>query len=264
MSTVPFLTAGGPKRLVGMVHLGPILDGATPLSATLAAALRDAERLAEAGFDALCVENFGDAPFYPDGVPLHTVAGMARIVAAVTALVGPSLPVGVNVLRNDAHAALAVAAATGARFIRVNVHVGAMVTDQGIIAGRAHETVRYRRSVAPDVAIYADVQVKHAAPVTPRPLAEEARELVGRGRADAVIVSGASTGGATDPDRVRQVREAVPSAPVIVGSGVTSDTAAGLLQVADALIVGTWVKEGGEVLGPVDVGRARALVAAVR
>ena len=104
-------------RLVGMVHLGP-LPGAPRFGGSLQTvidhALADASILAESGFDALIVENFGDEPFFPDEVPKITVAAMTRAVATVRDAV--PLPVGVNVLRNDAMAALAVAAATGASF----------------------------------------------------------------------------------------------------------------------------------------------------
>ncbi|MCB9735608.1 MAG: BtpA/SgcQ family protein [Deltaproteobacteria bacterium] len=255
----------GVGTLIGMVHLGPVLDGATRLADVVARAIADAEALAEAGFDAICAENFGDAPFYPGRVPAHTVAGMTRALLAVRAVTERAgIPLGVNVLRNDCDTALAIAAAVDAAFVRVNVHTGAMVTDQGLIEGRAHETVRWRDRMAPDVAIYADVQVKHAAPLAPRPLDEEAREVFGRGRADALIVSGARTGGKTDVARLEAVRAAVPEAPILVGSGATPDDVKALLRVADGVIVGSWLKEGGQVLRPVDPARARAFVAAAR
>lgn len=256
---------GGAPTLIGMVHLGPVLDGTTPLADVVARAVSDAEALAEAGFDAICAENFGDAPFYPDRVPAHTIAGMTRALLAVRAVAEHAgIPLGVNVLRNDCETALAIAAAIDAAFVRVNVHTGAMVTDQGLIAGRAHDTVRYRDHLAPAVAIYADVQVKHAAPLAPRPLEDEAREVYGRGRADALIVSGARTGGKTDVSRLEAVRAAVPDAPILVGSGATPDDVKALLRVADGVIVGSWLKEGGAVLRPVDPARARAFVAAAR
>src|SRR5690606_33308017 len=110
-----------------MVHLLP-LPGAPRwggrLEDVLARARADAEALEAAGFDGVIVENFLDAPFHPGRVPPLTVAAMTRAVSDVRAAV--SVPVGVNVLRNEAEAALAVCAATEAAFLRVNVHVGAM------------------------------------------------------------------------------------------------------------------------------------------
>jgi len=248
--------------LVGMVHLGPILAKGTDLATLERAAARDAERLVAAGFDAIFIENFGDRPFYPDEVPPWTIAGLTRCVLAVKGVVG-DLPLGVNVLRNDARAAISIAAATGARAIRVNVHVGAAVTDQGLIQGKAHETVRLRDQLAPEVQIWADVRVKHAAPLADRPIEEEAEEVHERGAADALIVSGLRTGGATDPDRLLAVRRRV-ACPVLVGSGATPEQLGRLLPVCDGLIVGSWIKVDGQVLAPVDEVRAKAFVDAVR
>ena len=248
--------------LIGMVHLGPILERGVAIADVEREACRDAALLAEAGFDAIVIENFGDRPFYPDVVPAWTIAGLTRCVMAVKGVVG-SLPLGVNVLRNDARAALSIAAATGANSIRVNVHIGASVTDQGIIEGKAHETVRLRRQLCPDVQVWADVRVKHAAPVAMRSIVEEAEELRERGEADALIVSGLRTGGETDPARLGEVRAAI-DCPVLVGSGATPEQLGVLMPVCDGLIVGSWLKVGGKVLGPVDPARARAFIQAAR
>ncbi|NNC75082.1 MAG: BtpA/SgcQ family protein, partial [Acidimicrobiia bacterium] len=148
-----------------MVHLGP-LPGAPgfddDFDNLIEDAVTDAERLEAAGFDGLMIENFGDAPFFADDVPKVTIAAMTRVVSDIAAAVG--VPFGVNVLRNDALGALAVAAATDAAFIRVNVLSGQMATDQGPIVGRAAEVARMRRSIAPDTLVLADVFVKHATP----------------------------------------------------------------------------------------------------
>ena len=260
-----FLPGGpGAKTVIGMVHLGPLLEGSLPLARVIDAAVRDAVALAEGGVDAICVENFGDKPFYPDRVPAHTVAAMTRAVLAVLEAVDGGPEVGVNILRNDILSALAVAAATGAAFVRVNVHQGAAVTDQGLVVGQAHDSVRYRDRVAPHCAIFADVQVKHAAPLVARPLEDEARELVERGGADAIIVSGAHTGGPTDPARLARVRAGAPHARLLVGSGATPETLPALAPYADGYIVGTWLKAGGDVAAPVDLARVQAFMAAVR
>ena len=231
----------------------------------LEAALRDARSLVEAGFEGLMVENFGDSPFFPDAVPPVTVAAMTRVVSELRASVGERVQVGVNVLRNDARSALSIAASCSADAIRVNVHTGARVTDQGLLAGRAHETLRLRDSLgATGVAIWADVAVKHSAPLgSPRPLAEEVEELVVRGMADAVIVSGSGTGKAVDLAELGRVRRALPEgAYLLVGSGVSHQGVAALLELADGVIVGTSIKEDGVTAAAVDPQRARTLVSA--
>lgn len=252
-------------RLVGMVHLAP-LPGAPAyggdLRSVIASALGDAARLAEAGFPALMVENFGDTPFYADEVPAATVAAMTRVVSEITGRF--DLPVGVNVLRNDARAALAVAAATGATMVRVNVLTGVMYTDQGPIVGRAAEVVRTRRALAPEVRILADVFVKHAVPPPGLTVEDAARDTWERGGADALVVSGSGTGVSPDLDRATTIREAVPDAPLYMGSGATPDTVGEYAPVVSGAIVGSWLKEEAKVSNPVDPVRAAEFVAAAR
>ncbi len=112
--------------------------------------------------------------------------------------------------------------------------------------------------------IFADVGGKHAQPLVPVELEQTARDLVHRGLADALVVSGPGTGRATPVADVKRVRLAVPDVPLLVGSGVTPETVAELLSLADAVIVGTYVKAGGDVRRPVDPARVERLVAAAR
>jgi membrane complex biogenesis BtpA family protein len=257
------------RPVVGMVHLDA-LPGAPEFGgdrdAVRDAMLRDARRLEAGGVDALMLENFGDAPFYADDVPKHVVASMAALARDLRREI--DLPLGVNVLRNDAEAAVSVAAAAGAEFVRVNVHAGARLTDQGIVTGQAAETVRLRDRLDADVSILADVDVKHSAALAERPLAEEVAELIERGHADGVVASGAGTGHETDRDHLQRVVDAREDlgadAPVFVGSGVTRDSVGEILDTADAAIVGTALKEHGETTAPVDESRVRELVDAAR
>lgn len=251
------------RPLVGMVHLLP-LPGAPRYGGSMAAvlkrALADAKAIEDGGLDALIVENYGDFPFYKGDVPPETVAALTRCVNEVLRAV--KIPVGVNALRNDAHAGLAICAATGARFLRVNVHVGAQLTDQGIIEGRAAETCRLRARLCPDAGILADIGVKHSAPLAPRPLHEEASDAVHRGLADVIVVTGSATGHAADP---RDYDEAARGgAPVFAGSGVTEKTVRAVLKKCAGVIVGTAIKEDGIADGPVDAARAKRFVATAR
>src|SRR3954454_21987514 len=182
----------GRNIIIGMVHVAA-LPGAPAyggsMQAVVDAALRDARALRHGGCDAIAFENFGDRPFFKDSIPAETVAALTRVIVAVVADVG--IVFGVNVLRNDAASAIAIAAATGAAFIRVNVHTGAMLADQGIIEGRAAETLRKRAALAPEVLIFADHMVKHAAPLAVVDEAQATKNLRHPGLADAIIVSGA-------------------------------------------------------------------------
>lgn len=254
-----------PKPLIGMVHLcalpgSPGWSG-EPLGSIIDDAVRDVQALDIGGANALMIENFFDVPFAKNHVPPHTIAAMSNVVAAIRAQT--TLPLGVNVLRNDAHAALAIAHICGAQFVRVNVYVGAAVTDQGIIEGAARDAVLYRHELRADVAIWADVCVKHAAQLGTVLLEDAARDAVHRGRADALIVSGTATGYATDVEDVRRVKTVVPDTPILVGSGFNVDTAASLLLYADGAIVGTSLKQNGKVELPVEAERVSALRAAM-
>ncbi|SEH11284.1 hypothetical protein SAMN04487967_0281 [Natronorubrum sediminis] len=262
--------------VVGMVHL-LALPGAPGFAGSRetirARALEDARRLEAGGVDGIIVENFGDAPFYPEDVPKHVVAEVSAMATELTTEL--DIPVGVNVLRNDADAALSVAAAAEADFIRVNVHVGAAATDQGVLEGRAHDTLRLRDRIDADVAILADVHVKHASPVGEPTIERTALETAERGMADGVVVSGAGTGVETALEDVDQVVETLsesatdgdadsdPRTPVFVGSGVTPETVGDCLEAgADGVIIGTALKEGAETTNPVSRERVETVVAA--
>lgn len=215
----------------------------------------DAAVLCGAGFDAVIVENFGDAPFHGERVEPHTVSAMTRCARA--ALEAGRLQVGVNVLRNDALAALGVAAAAGAGFIRVNIHTGVYATDQGLITGCAAEILRHRARVAPGVQIWADIHVKHAQPLSQPDIALAAEETAYRGHADALIVTGSTTGRPADRELLHRVRAAVPDRPILLGSGATASTVAQWMEVCDGVIVGSDLREGGRAGARLDVQRVR-------
>jgi membrane complex biogenesis BtpA family protein len=252
-------------RLIGMVHVPPLPGSPRwegSMERVVAAAVADARALVEGGMDALLVENHGDAPFTPARVEAATVASLA-VVAHEVHRACPTVPLGINVLKNDARSAVAVACAVGARFIRVNVHAGAVLADQGIVQSDAHGTLRDRRLLGADVALFADVGGKHAVPLAPVDLEQHAHDLLERGLADGLVVSGPATGAPTPLDVVKRVRGVAPRARLLVGSGVTAETAAAMLSVADGLIVGSSLKRDGRVGNPVDPERVRRLVRAV-
>lgn len=245
--------------LVGVLHLPP-LPGAPSRGPGLEEverhALRDLEALRLGGADGVIVENLGDAPFAAERVDPWTTAALTRVCLAVRRQ-APELALGINVLRNDALAALGIAHAVSAEFVRVNVLTGAMVTDQGWIEGRARDVLAARRWLDAEVRIAADVLVKHAVPPAPMDLVDVAADTIQRGGADAIIVSGTGTGRPTPDHDLARVRAALPGAPLWVGSGVTPEQA-GRLDV-DVAVVGTWLHRDGDLRLPLDVERVRAL-----
>jgi membrane complex biogenesis BtpA family protein len=253
------------KVLIGVVHLGP-LPGSPRwrgnLESLIELAVNDACAYERGGAHALFVENFGDVPFTKGTVAPETIAAMAAAGRAIRQAV--ELPLGFNVLRNDARAALALCAVCGGAFIRVNVHTGAMLTDQGLIEGNAYDTLRYRQRICPQAQIFADVHVKHAVPLGNWTIEDAARDTVERGLVDALIVSGAGTGLATDLADVERVRRTCPATKILLGSGVTLENVRDFLPAADGFIVASSLKVAGRLSNPVDPKRVAALVRALR
>ncbi len=213
--------------------------------------LADAGALVEGGVHGLMMENFGDSPFFPDNVPGSVVAEMTAL-AGLVKLRWPSVPLGINVLRNDGLAAMAVAAAVGAEFVRINILTGARVTDQGVILG------------VEGVAIWADVDVKHSAALAVRDIKDEVDDVVHRGHASALIASGAGTGKPTDPGKVAEIARAAGDVPVLIGAGASVESLAALSAHAGGFIVGTALKVDGVPDGAVDPARVRGFMAAWR
>ena len=258
------------KPVIGMVHMLPLpgspkFDG--DLRALRDSTLRDAEGLAMGGVNGLIIENFGDAPFYKERVPPHVVAQMTALAANLRRR-NPDLPIGINVLRNDAISAMAIASAVGASFIRVNILCGARVTDQGLMQGVARELLRYRKEIdSTGIKIFADVNVKHSAALGSHHsgsggyrLEDEVHDTIDRGLADAVIVSGTGTGKSAEMDELMTVKAAAGDTPVILGSGVNAENMQSFATHADGFIVGSGVKKDGVVTNAVDPRRVEKLM----
>jgi hypothetical protein len=250
--------------IVGVIHL-PALPGTARNSCTLPEivdhAIGEARLLAEFGFGGIVVENFGDAPFARDCVGPHIVASMTHCVAAVTAAVETAeIAVGVNVLRNDGCSALAIAHAAGGSFVRVNILSGVYATDQGVIEGRAADLLALRSSIGATADIYADIHVKHARAISQPDLELAAEETAYRAGADALILTGTTTGRATDLEQVRRIRGAIPDRPLWVGSGVTPSTISSTLATGAGVIVGSCLRQGGRAGAPLDKAAIIALM----
>jgi membrane complex biogenesis BtpA family protein len=223
-------------------------------------ALRDAEAYAQAGFDALMLQNVGDLPV-PERVGPETIAWLTAAGAAVASAV--DLPLGVSVLKNDGPAALAVAQAIGARFVRVKVWIGAMVGAEGLVQGCAREVLEYRRRIgAEEIAVWADVHDRTGVPLASMPLEQAAHEAVAFGKADVLVVTGGDPGETVD--WVDRVKRSVPGVPIAIGGGARLDTLEPMLRCADAVIVATAVKLGGQIGQPVDAQAAADFVEAAR
>jgi len=262
------LFAGAPRPVaIAVIHLPP-LPGSPGFRGSVDElveyAVRDAQRIEEAGFDAVIIENYGDAPFLKRVEDPAAIAAMSLAVREVVKLL--SIPVGVNMLRNSAVEAYAIAYATGARFIRVNAFVETLVTDSGVVEPAAPYLARYRARY-PGVAVFADVMCKHAYPLpgTQPGYAEQVvLDAFERGGADAVIVTGSRTGRAPDPDLVKEVRRAAGARPVLLGSGATPENVGLYAPLVDGVIVGSYIKKRGVAGRETEHARARRFIEALR
>ena len=251
--------------ILGVVHLLPLPTSPRwggNLKAVIDRAEQEATALAAGGVDGLIIENFFDAPFTKDRVDPAVVSAITLVVHRIKQLV--ALPIGINILRNDAQSALAIASCVGAQFIRVNVLTGVMATDQGLIEGPAHQLLRYRRELGCDVKILADVLVKHALPLGVPNLTTAVRETIERGLADGVIISGLATGNPPTVEDLELATNAANGTPVFIGSGATWENIPKLIQTATGVIVSSSLKRHDDIKQPIDPIRVSQFVEAMQ
>lgn len=251
--------------VIGVVHLLPLPTSPRwggDLKAVISRAEQEATALAAGGVDGIIIENFFDAPFAKDRVDPAVVSAMTLIVDRLRNMV--TIPIGINVLRNDARSAIAIASCVGVEFIRVNVLTGVMATDQGLIEGQAYELLRYRRELGADVAILADVLVKHARPLGTPNLTTAVQDTIQRGLADAVILSGWATGSPPNKEDLELAVAAAGETPVFIGSGASWENISELLAAADGVIVASSLKRKGKIEETIDPIRVSQFVEAAK
>ncbi|MFK8182272.1 MAG: photosystem I biogenesis protein BtpA [Phormidesmis sp.] len=249
---------------IGVVHLLPLPTSPRwqgDLQTVIARAEQEATALASGGAHGLVIENFFDAPFPKSRVDPAVVSAMTLVVQRLKQLV--TLPMGINVLRNDARSALAIATCTNVDFIRVNVLTGVMATDQGLIEGEAYDILRYRRELGSEVKILADVLVKHASPVGEIDIATAVEDTIHRGLADGIILSGLATGKCPKAEALEIAREAAGATPVLIGSGANAQNIGELIRFADGAIISSSLKRRGQIDQPIDPIRVREFVTAL-
>lgn len=251
--------------IIGVVHLLPLPTSPRwggNLKAVIDRAEQEATALASGGVDGIIVENFFDAPFTKNQVDPAVVSAMTIVVQRIQNLV--TLPIGLNVLRNDGKSAMAIASCVNAQFIRVNVLTGVMATDQGLIEGEAHQLLRYRRELGTDIKIFADVLVKHARPLSSPNLTVAVKDTIERGLADAVILSGWATGSPPNLEDLELASEAADGTPVFIGSGANWENVSSLLSAANGVIVSSSLKRRGQIEQAIDPIRVSQFVEAAR
>ncbi|MFL2648189.1 MAG: BtpA/SgcQ family protein [Candidatus Actinomarinales bacterium] len=250
----------------GVVHLKS-LPGSPgnylTLDEIIELAQEDVNSLVFGGVDGLIIENFGDVPFTKDNVSKRTIASFTKVVENIE--YDREIKVGINVLRNDGIAALSIAEATNADFVRINVLNNVMMyTDQGIIEGKAHEIAEFKNTLNKEIDIYADVFVKHAVPPEGSKIENHTEELIERAGADVVIVTGDGTGHQINIEDLSKVRDIVPQGRLAIGSGVNEENVDDYVGLADILIVGTSFKLEQDVSKRVDQRSVEQLIQKIK
>lgn len=249
--------ARGSRALVGMIHLPPLPGSTTytgqPFDQIVELGLRDAQALRGAGFVAGIVQNSHDLPFTATAQP-ETIAFLSAVGWEIRREL--DWPLGVNILKNDAPSALAVAAAVSAEYVRLKVYVGAMLGAEGLIPPSAADALRTRQRLGTNTEIWADLFDRTSVPLAPQPLEQLAEWATRSGRASTVIVTGESW--SSTLEMARTVRSALPNTPLAIGGGVTLANVREAFQVADVLIVGSALEEK-PFTGPVSAAKAKAL-----
>lgn len=257
----------GNHTIWGMIHV-PTLPGSGIQTKSFEQikqfCLIDAKNLYENGVKHFFIENFGDAPFTKGAVQPHVTASLTAVIEHIKSQL-PECIFGVNVLRNDALSALAIASTTGSQAIRVNVLTHARLTDQGIIEGCSYELTKYKNQLQSNIEIWADVDVKHSYPLATIPLEDAIHDSLGRGGADKVIFTGSRTGSEADFKTIKALIEAnvVTADKVVIGSGITPDNIENFLPYAKNFIVGSSLKQQGVFTNHIDPEKVSKLVSAI-
>ncbi len=256
---------GDRKTVIAMVHLGalpgsPLYGAGAGLEGLVEGARRDLEALQAAGFDAVMFGNENDRP-YELKVDAASAATMAYVIGRLAGEIKP--PFGVNLLW-DPQASIAVAAATGASFVR-EIFTGAYASDMGMWSPDAGAAMRYRdRLGRRDLALMYNVSAEFACSLDSRSVADRARSAVFSSIPDAILVSGAITGEAARMEDLEQTKRVLPQTPVLANTGVRHATVREVLAIADGCIVGSALKIDGDTWKPVDPERAKEFMRLAR
>lgn len=253
------------KPIVAMAHLGPLpgapgYDAKGGVDALIAAVAADVENLQAGGVDAILFGNEGDRPYLLKAAP----EGLATM-AAVVATIKPTLkvPFGVDYLW-DPYATVALAVATGAAFAR-EVFTGVYAADMGLWQPDCAGALRLRAALGrEDLKLLFNVNAEFADSLDHRPIELRARSAAFSSQADVICVSGPLTGQPVERSDLQKVKAAVPDRPVFANTGVTIDTVAEILAVADGCVVGSHFKVGGDTWQAVDGERVARFIARVR
>lgn len=231
------------KPIIGVIHFPPLLGykNYPGFEYIKKKTLNDLKALEQGKVDAILLENNYDIPhkvFVEPETIVHMTL-LAKLVREKT-----KLPLGIIVLWNDYKASLSIAKTVGAQLIRLPVFVDKIKTSYGKIIGEPKKVIAYQKKIkAENIAIFTDIQVKHAKMLEQKNLITSAKQAIKAGT-DGIIITGKWTGDAPRLNALQKVKKSVNDFPVLIGSGVTDKNIKKFFEHADGAIVGTFFKTG--------------------
>lgn len=224
---------GTEKPIIAMIHLA----GWEP-EEILEQAKKEIAILYSCGVHAVLVENY-----YGD-------AGDVEITLNYLKENYPDKVYGVNVLGYP-ETSFALARAYGAGFVQIDSVCGHLKPGRDEAYAELLEELRGQR----DVFLLGGVRFKYTQYCSGRTLEEDLK--LGAERCDAIVVTGEGTGISTDLEKIKTFRKILGDFPLVVGAGMTAETAREQLAYADGAIVGSYFKEEGYTEYPVDETRVK-------
>ncbi|MBC8368207.1 BtpA/SgcQ family protein [bacterium] len=255
---------GRKQPLIAMLHLPPSpgVEGHGGMVASIEIVLGEARLYKEAGLSALMIENMHDFPCIREKAMGPEVATyFTRIACELRRELGESFLLGAQVLFAASKTALAVAQAAELNFIRSEGWIYGHLSDKGWIDGQAGPVKRYQHAIgAEDVAIFTDIQKKHASHAVTADLSiADLAGMLTLHKSDGAIVTGGATGEPPTLADLEAVRGA-SNLPVLIGSGLNAENLPDYAPLADAFIVGSVFKEKGRWNAPLDRRRIDAFM----
>lgn len=247
------------KAVISMAHIGampgsPLYDADGGMEKLVEGVLSDIEKLQAGGVDAVMFGNENDRPYLMKATT-ESVAAMTNIVTAAKPVL--KVPFGVNYLWDPA-ASVAIAAATGASFVR-EIFTGVFASDMGVWAPDCATPLRMRRNLGCDsMKLLFNINAEFAHSLDQRPIGLRAKSAVFSSLADAILVSGPITGQPAEGSDLRDVVDAIDGAvPVFANTGVNIDNVDDVMSIASGCIIGTHFKVDGDTWNPVDGDRVK-------
>jgi uncharacterized protein len=252
------------KPVIAMAHIPalpgtPRYDEISGIDYLIEHVRPDVEHLVQGGVDAIMFCNEDDRP-YMLRAGIEQIAAMTRVV---TELAPTTIPFGVDFLW-DPCAAMAIAHATGASFIR-EVLSGLYESDMGTWSPNAGEVFRFRRQIgAKNVRVFFNVVPEFASPLGTRNAAQRAKSVVVSCLPDVILASGPMAGSEPNITTLREIKEAIGDVPVFVNTGANEENIKDFLSIADGVIVGSSLKVDGYTWNPVDPFRVARFITAAQ